>query len=153
MKGLSVQFQKLIVWLTGYLSIIAFVVAGGYLYQKTEDEEVKSSAKVVLLLTAGFTAIEILLSFLRYCLYIVSAQTGWVNTIGYVVEIIKIIAFVALFIIDIKIGFGGFSKTGFAALPKGGKASAGKGEVTKEEAGKEDATQEDSTKTADEKTE
>lgn len=110
MKDLSARWQKLIIWLTGYLNIVAFVVAGGYFYFKTEREEVKSSAKIALIVTAFFTALDILRLFIQYCYNIASTSASWLSTTTWVVALIKIIVFVALFIVDMTVGFGNLTK-------------------------------------------
>lgn len=106
MKNLSVRWQKLIVWLTGYLSIVAFVIAGGYIHQKTEHDEVKSSTKVALFVTAVFTALDMIRYLLQYCVGLANASTAWVYDMSYVFAIVKIIAFIVLFIVDMTVGFG-----------------------------------------------
>lgn len=111
MKDLSVKWQKLIVWLTGYLNIIAFVVAGGYLYKNTEDEGVKRSAKVAFGVTAIFTAVEALILIIQYCLAIASADSGWISKTSWVVGIIKIIVFAVLLVVDMAVGFGSAKKS------------------------------------------
>ena len=65
MKNLSSKWQKLIIWVTGYLSIIAFVIGGGYIYMKTEDADVKKSAKTVFLISIVFTALDIIFLIVR----------------------------------------------------------------------------------------
>ena len=55
MEKLNSKWQKLILWLTGYLNIIAFVLGGGFVYLKTQDEKVKKSAKTVLAFVIVFT--------------------------------------------------------------------------------------------------
>ena len=106
MKNLSVRWQKLIVWLTGYLSIIAFVVAGGYIHQKTEHDEVRSSAKIALFVTAIFTGLDMIRYLLQYCVNLADAATMWIFDMSYVFAIVKIIVFIVLFIVDITVGFG-----------------------------------------------
>ena len=106
MKNLSTRWQKLIVWLTGYLSIIAFVIAGGYIHQKTESEDVKRSAKISLFAVAVFTAFEILFSIISYCYNLADTYNSWVSYARYVLAIIKAVAFVSLFIVDMVVGFG-----------------------------------------------
>ncbi len=118
MKNLSVKWQKLIVWLTGYLNIIAFVIAGGYLYINTEQGEVKNSAKVALFATAVFTAVDIALIFVRNCVYLAKAVTDWIVTTGWVLTIVKIVVFVILFIVDMTVGFGGAAQNGATSLEK-----------------------------------
>lgn len=106
MKNLSTRWQKLIVWLTGYLSIIAFVIAGGYIHQKTESDDVKRSAKISLFTVAVFTAFEILFSIISYCYNLADTYNSWVSDARYVLAIIKSVAFVTLFIVDMVVGFG-----------------------------------------------
>ena len=106
MKNLSVRWQKLIVWLTGYLSIIAFVVAGGYIHRNTEHDELRSSAKVALFVTAVFTGLDMIRYILQYCVGLADASTMWIYDMGYVFAIVKIIAYIVLFIVDMTVGFG-----------------------------------------------
>ncbi len=104
MQKLSEKWQKAIVWLTGYLNIIAFFLAGGYIYLKTDNEDVKTSAKNVLVLLIGFTGLDILRSVIYNILSIASASYDVLNAIskiGTVFTIIKAIVFVVLFILDI----------------------------------------------------
>lgn len=103
MKNLSAKWQKLIVWLTGYLNIIAFFLAGGYVYTKTQDEEVKNSAKTALILVAGFTAIEMLRGLIYYIMTLSNASyeaLSAMSDLSYVLTIIKIVVFATLFALD-----------------------------------------------------
>lgn len=103
MKNLSTKWQKLIVWLTGYLNVIAFFIAGGYTYLNTEDEDVKDSAKNVLLLLAGFAGIELVRSLIYNTMSVFGADysaLSVVSTIGTAIAVIKTIAFAVLFALD-----------------------------------------------------
>ena len=105
MKKLSAKWQKLIIWLTGYLNIIAFVIAGGYTYLNTEYKAVKATAKKVLLLLAGFTAIDILRTLIYNVISLFEADYNAIEVIskiGTAIAIIKAITFVVLFVLDIK---------------------------------------------------
>lgn len=103
MKNLSSKFQKLIVWLTGYLNIVAFVLAGGYIFFKTEDDDVKESSKTVLILLAIFTALEIVRVFFYYIFSIASNGSAiqTLNNLASVVGIIKVVVFVVFFVLDL----------------------------------------------------
>lgn len=104
MKGLSTTWQKIIVWLTGYLNVIAFFLAGGYVYLKTECDDVKSSAKTVLALLLGFTGLDILRSLIYNILSVANVGFDTLNVIsdiGTVLLIIKAVVFVTLFILDV----------------------------------------------------
>ncbi|MGN1373447.1 MAG: hypothetical protein ACI4VK_05305 [Candidatus Coproplasma sp.] len=106
MKGLSAKWQKLIVWLTGYANIIAFVIAGGYLFKNTQYEEVKRSAKISFLVTAIFTAIEALWLFMQYCVCLAGTSTTWINKTNWVIQLIQVVVFAVLLIVDLTVGLG-----------------------------------------------
>jgi len=104
MKNLSAKWQKTIVWLSGWLNIIAFFLAGGYIYLNTDDDDVKRSAKTAVVLTLFFTAIEVLRSIIYNVLNIanVSYDTlSVISDIGTAFSIIKTITFTTLFILDL----------------------------------------------------
>ena len=103
MKNLSVKWQKIIVWLTGYLNIIAFFLAGGFVFYKTEDEDVKKSAKTVLLFTLVFTAIDIIRLIIYNFASVSDANYNTLNEIskfGLIMSVIKAVVFVTFGILD-----------------------------------------------------
>ena len=61
-EGWTTRWKALFIWLSGYLSIIAFAIVGGYAIVKSEDEELKKTAKQALIVTVIFTAISMFLS-------------------------------------------------------------------------------------------
>ncbi|MBO5479917.1 MAG: hypothetical protein J6A63_01850 [Clostridia bacterium] len=104
MNNLSSKWQKTIVWLTGYLNIIAFFLAGGYVYLKTEDEDVRSSGKTVLALLVGFAGIDLLCTLLYNVLSVANVDYSVLSTVSdirTIVSVVKIVVFVALFILDL----------------------------------------------------
>lgn len=122
MKNLSSKWQKLIVWLTGYVNIIAFFLAGGYIFLKTEDEDVKTSAKTALVLTVFFTVIELVRSVVYSIMSLSEAPYTTLSNISKVATvftIIKIVAFMALAILDL---------CGIKLIPVKGNASQNKTE-------------------------
>ena len=103
MKKLSVNFQKLLVWLTGYLNLIAFILCGGYLFLNTKEKAVKRSAKTVLYLLAGFTGLDILRSLVYNLCSLFDARITVLSTIseiGTALVVIKALVFLTLFILD-----------------------------------------------------
>lgn len=102
MKNLSSKWQKLIIWVTGYLSIIAFVIGGGYIYMKTEDADVKKSAKTVFLISIVFTALDIIFLIIRNITSAAGdyqAINGVSITVG-VIAMIEAIVFVVFCALD-----------------------------------------------------
>ena len=59
MKELWTQrWKKALIWLSGYLSFIAYALVGGYVIFKTTDKELQRSAKLVFVITLIFAAID-----------------------------------------------------------------------------------------------
>ncbi len=102
MKNLSLRWQKLIVWLCGWGSLIGLVVAGGYFYQKSEDEDIRHSVKWAVAVTAIFTGLSMLVSLVNYILSAASVYDPnyTMNTISYCISIIKILVYAVLFSLD-----------------------------------------------------
>ena len=105
MKHLSKLWQKGIIWLTSYVNLIAFFVAGGYLFLNTGDDDIRVSFKNALLCSAGFTLLTLFFDVLYYLLSIFGAgydTLNFINKIDYVIFILKIAAYVTLFVMDVK---------------------------------------------------
>ncbi len=102
MKTLSSKWQKLIVWLTGYLNIVAFFLAGGYIFTKTEDEDVKKSAKTVFLITLLFTVIDIVRLIIYNCASVDENYDGLteISKFNLIMGVIKAVVFVTFSILD-----------------------------------------------------
>ena len=55
------KLKKVFILLSGYLSFIAFAIVGGYVFIKSDSEELKKTAKLTLIVTSIFTAISAVL--------------------------------------------------------------------------------------------
>lgn len=64
---MSQNLKKCFMWVCGYLNIVAFALVGGYLYIKSDDEDMKKEVKIALIVTLIFTAITAVLSIYNYC--------------------------------------------------------------------------------------
>ena len=97
------KWKSVLVWLSAYLSFIAFVVVGGYFYIKKEEEAVQTATKRAFLVTLIFTAISAFFSVFNY---IGGLANNYYNSFAYdfysicttIVAVAKIIVF-ATFII------------------------------------------------------
>ncbi len=58
----STKWKKILIWFSAYTSYIAFALVGGYVIVKNEDEELKKTAKVSLVVTLIFAAFSAFLS-------------------------------------------------------------------------------------------
>lgn len=99
----NTKWKSVLVWLSAYLTFIAFVVVGGYFYVKKEDEELQIATKRAFLVTLSFTAINAILSIFNYIIsltdnYYASSAYEFYSTCSTIVGIAKIVVF-AVFII------------------------------------------------------
>ena len=100
-EGWTTRWKALFIWLSGYLSIIAFAIVGGYAIVKSEDEELKKTAKQALIVTVIFTAISMFLSLYNAIgvmtdSYYASAAYEAYSILSQLTAIAKIIVFVVL---------------------------------------------------------
>lgn len=132
------MWKKIFILLCAYLSAIAFAVIGGVVwYKNSEDEEVKKTLKLALILTLIFTGISALLGLYNYIgglwsHYYSSSAYEVYSYLSDLVNIAKIITF-AVFIIKV---FFEKSQTKEVAI-KQSTTSQSKGESTKESATKD----------------
>ena len=61
-EGWTTRWKALFIWLSGYLSIIAFALVGGYAIVKSEEEELKKTAKQAFVVTLIFTLLSMFFS-------------------------------------------------------------------------------------------
>ena len=104
MKNLSSKWQKAIVWFTGYVNVIAFFLAGGYVYLNTQDKDVKGTAKTALGVVIGFNVLDILRSVVYNIASLADVEYKTLNVIsdiGVALTIVKAVVFATLFIVDV----------------------------------------------------
>ena len=85
------RWKKALIWLSGYLSFIAFALVGGYVVVKCEDKELRKTAKTAFIATLLFTAIDVLISFFNR----INALAGYNRTFSDVLDWIDFIVFLA----------------------------------------------------------
>ena len=130
-EGWTTRWKAFLIWLSGYLSIVAFAIAGGYAIVKSDDEELKKTAKQALIVTLIFTAISVFLSLYNTIggmtdnYYLSKAYEAY-EVMHDLMTIAKIVVFVA---------FAAFS------FFKGGAVVGGSAEKVKVEAAKPAAEQ------------
>lgn len=87
------RWKKALIWISGYLSFIAFAVVGGYTIVKSEDEDLKKTAKTAFIVTLIFTALSALYSILSSINAIAGYNQGlseflsWFNMFQRIAEI------------------------------------------------------------------
>ncbi len=100
------KLKKVFVLLSGYLSFIAFAVVGGYVFIKSENEELKKTAKLTLIITLIFTAISAVLLIYNhfggfFSGYYGSTAYDVYKIISGIVAIAEIIVYAVLIIIEL----------------------------------------------------
>ena len=100
------KWKSVLVWLSAYLSFIAFVIVGGYFYIKKEEEELQIATKRAFLVTLGFTAVSAFFSLFHYIGslandYYVSSAYDFYSICTTIVGIAKIIVFATFIILAI----------------------------------------------------
>lgn len=97
-------WKKLFVWISAYLSFVAFAVVGGYVFVKEEDEEVKKQAKLALFVTVIFACISAFLSIYSSCMGMTTTSDGaygFYRWFSFFVSIGKIVTYAVFTILAI----------------------------------------------------
>ncbi len=99
----SMKWKKVLIWFSGYISFLAFALVGGYTLVKSEDEELKKTAKQTFIVVLIFAAISALLSlFHNVCglsdKYYSSAEYGAYSILSKLVAIAQVIVY-AVFVV------------------------------------------------------
>lgn len=96
----SNSWKKILIWACGYVSIVAFAIAGGYAIVKSEDEELKKTAKTCFIVTLVFLAVDALISIFSAVLSgaYSAGFSAFITWFSFAVLILKIAAY-AFFIV------------------------------------------------------
>ncbi len=103
-EGWTKRWKALLIWLCGYLSIVAFALVGGYVIVKSEDEDLKKTTKLAFIVTLIFTAISMFFSIFSSIgsmanNYYSSGAYDVYNILYQVTNIIKIAVYVVFAVI------------------------------------------------------
>lgn len=115
----SNSWKKILIWACGYVSIIAFAIAGGYAIVKSEDEDLKKTAKTCFIVTLVFLAVDALISiFSAISQGVYSAGfAAFIAWFSFAVLILKIAAY-AFFIVMELVNARGEQPAQSKALPE-----------------------------------
>lgn len=94
MEKIKKNWLKLILWVGAYVNAIIFALCGGYVWIKTEDEDVKKEIKKIFLVTLIFIAVEALVVLVHSFLNIAEANNYRVySIINSLIAIAKVATF------------------------------------------------------------
>lgn len=60
------KWKEVLIWFSGYVSFIAYAIVGGYVIVKSSDEDLKKTAKKVLIFSLIFSGVSALLLIFNY---------------------------------------------------------------------------------------
>ena len=149
MKKLSARFVRVMLYVFGFASIIAAVVACGYVLIKDEDEGNRTAAKRSLILSAGFVGLNAVVTLYRAIVISLIGAGGAAYTVADVLTALITIAEIAVFAVLAILAYteGGAAAGGQKkAKEKKEPAAADAGETggtTAEDTEKEDAAEAD----------
>ena len=97
------KWKKVLIWFCSYVSLVAYAVVGGYTIVKTQDEDLKKSAKLALVASLIWAAVSAFLTIFYSCL---SMSTGNIYNGAYeayliikgIFDILKIIFYAVVII-------------------------------------------------------
>ena len=100
------KWKKVLIWVSGYFSILAYAIVGGYVIVKSEDDELKRTAKFAFIITLVFTALSAFLSIFNYCggmatNYYGSGAYEFYSIANSIVGILRIVVFAAFVVITL----------------------------------------------------
>lgn len=111
------KLSKLFIYLSGYVSFIAFALVGGFTLVKSDDEDLKKTTKVVFLISLIYYALIAVMSILGYFGSMSSSYYGsgfysFVNIMNKLIEIAKIVVYAVMMLFVV------FKKDDVASQPQ-----------------------------------
>ncbi|MGM9645461.1 MAG: hypothetical protein ACI3XS_02055 [Eubacteriales bacterium] len=99
----TTKWKKVLIWACGYISFMAFALVGGYVIVKSDDEELKKTAKLTFIVTLIFTGVFAFFSLFNYFGgmfngYYGSVMYKIISILTSIVNIVKILTY-AFFIV------------------------------------------------------
>ena len=100
------KWKTLLLWMSSYLSIVAYALVGGYVIVKNEDEDLKKTAKIALVITMIFSGLSALLSLYSQIAsfsnnYYSSAAYDFYSVCSSLVSIAKIVVYAVFVIMEL----------------------------------------------------
>ena len=143
------RWKKALIWLCGYVSLIAYAITGGYVIVKSEDEDLRRTAKTAFIVTLIFTALDAFVSILSSIHGLSGYNQGFSEFLSwfrFFMQIAKIAVYAVFIILSL---FGG-EKEGVDAS-KAEKSNAAKAGSKVKEGSKAEAEDANGSKTPDKK--
>ena len=97
----SQKLSKLFIYLSGYVSFIAFALVGGYTLVKSDDEDLKKTTKIVFIISLIYYALFAVMAIFGHFGSMSSSYYGsgfytFVSIMNKLIEIAKIVVYAVL---------------------------------------------------------
>lgn len=135
----SKRWKKLLIWVCGYLSIVAYAIVGGYTIVKCDDRELKETSKRAFVVVLIFTALEALSLLFSAINSVGGGMSGFLSVYHLIVVIGKIGVFACFAILSFFEGKDESEKRSEKALPTEKTAGGASAEEDGAQADRNDA--------------
>ncbi len=95
----SLRWKKLLIWICGYLSIVAFAIVGGYTIVRSDSRALKQTSKNAFIAVVVFTVLEAIRLLLSSIGSVSGGMAGFLAVYVMLVALAKIIVFACCAII------------------------------------------------------
>lgn len=85
------RWKKALIWFSGYFSLIAFAIVGGYVIVKSEDDDLRYTAKNAFFVVLIFAAIDAFISVLSS----INSLSGYNATFANILSWVRFIVLIA----------------------------------------------------------
>ena len=89
----SLRWKKLLIWVCGYLSIVAFALVGGYTIVRSDSRALKQTSKNAFIVVLIFTALSALGALFSGIGSVSSGMGGFLAVYSMIVTVSKIVVF------------------------------------------------------------
>ena len=99
MEKISNKWLKVILWVAGYLGGIVFALVGGYVYIKTDKEEIKKETKNVFIVTLCYFIVDVVIAFISKTISVFGGSVDAYNVltiISYLCFVSKVLVYAIL---------------------------------------------------------
>lgn len=99
MEKISNKWLKVILWVAGYLGGIVFALVGGYVFIKTDKEEIKKETKNVFIVTLCYLLVDVVIAFISKTISVFGGSVDAYNVltiISYLCFVSKVLVYAIL---------------------------------------------------------
>jgi hypothetical protein len=92
---------KILIWISGYLGYIPFILVGGFSYFYLKDEELQGTTKKTLWVVLSFLCLEVIMSIVSSIVSMANGNFMALQNIESIINIVRIVIFIAFACLDL----------------------------------------------------